>query len=161
MFLQTTNIYVLTMARRTPTVSSASHLDLVRHWKFKYRPYGQPFQRALTNRDSPNNDQAQSNHPNSHCDNNVERLPLPLARGNNARPPNISIHNLRIALDALTRLDDELVVGYRQSSFNKEIRAAALLSGFKHPTMNTFDGKKSSIGPYRSLQQPDRTLLGR
>ncbi|PON56930.1 hypothetical protein PanWU01x14_177960 [Parasponia andersonii] len=58
-----------------------------------------------------------------------------------ALPPNVDVHNLRIALDAIAGWDDELTDGYRQLPFNEEVRAAAFPAGFKLPTINTFDRK--------------------
>ncbi|PON53687.1 hypothetical protein PanWU01x14_200290, partial [Parasponia andersonii] len=71
---------------------------------------------------------------------NERRSLIPPAR-NDAFPLNVDVHNLRIALDALAGWDDELADGYRQSPFSEEVRAAALPSGFRLPTINTFDGK--------------------
>ncbi|PON75931.1 hypothetical protein PanWU01x14_038820, partial [Parasponia andersonii] len=55
--------------------------------------------------------------------------------------PNIDVHNLRIVLDALTRWNDKLAVGYYQSPFNKDVQATTITTRFKLPTMNTFDRK--------------------
>ncbi|PON33958.1 hypothetical protein PanWU01x14_348430 [Parasponia andersonii] len=71
---------------------------------------------------------------------NERRPPVPPAR-DDAFPLNVDVHNLRIALDALAGWDDELTDGYRQSPFSEEVRAAALPTGFRLPTINTFDGK--------------------
>ncbi|PON78805.1 hypothetical protein PanWU01x14_017040, partial [Parasponia andersonii] len=68
------------------------------------------------------------------------RPPLLLVK-DNAIPPNIDVHNLRIALDALVGWDDILMDGYHRSPFNKDVRATLLPVRFKHLTINTFDGK--------------------